>query len=69
MIWTRSVVAELAGAQQVLFAPAVSSAAIDAAEAYRLFHAVKRLTAALVSSGTPARLFIVTRNAQPVGRR
>ena len=59
-------VAELADAQQVVFAPAVSSAAIDVADAYRLFHAVKRLTAALVCDGTPARLFIVTRNAQPV---
>ena len=60
------VVADLADAQQVVFAPAVSSAAIDVAWAYRLFHAVKRLTAALVCSSTPARLFIVTRNAQPV---
>ena len=59
-------VAELADAQQVVFAPAVSGAAIDVAGAYRLFHAVKRLTAALVSGGGPARLFIVTRNAQPV---
>ena len=60
------VLAELADAQQVVFAPAVTGAAIDVAEAYRLFHAVKRLTAALVSSGTPVRLFILTRNAQPV---
>jgi phthiocerol/phenolphthiocerol synthesis type-I polyketide synthase B len=61
------VVAELADARQVVFAPAVhSGAAIDAAQAYRLFRAVKKLTAALVCNGTPARLFIVTRNAQPV---
>ena len=59
-------VAELADVQQVVFAPAVTGAAIDVAAAYRLFHAVKRLTAALVSTSTPARLFIVTRNAQPV---
>ena len=36
------------------------------AEAYRLFHAVKKLTAALVSGAGSARLFILTRNAQPV---
>jgi phthiocerol/phenolphthiocerol synthesis type-I polyketide synthase B len=59
-------VAELGGVQRVLFAPAVTGAAIDVAEAYRLFHAVKRLTAALVCNSTPPRLFIVTRNAQPV---
>ena len=62
-------VAELGDVQRVVFAPAVTGAAIDVAEAYRLFHAVKKLTAALVSDGTPARLFIVTRNAQPVRRR
>jgi phthiocerol/phenolphthiocerol synthesis type-I polyketide synthase B len=59
-------VAELGGVQRVLFAPAVTGAAIDVAGAYRLFHAVKKLTAALVSGGGSARLFIVTRNAQPV---
>ena len=59
-------VAELGDVQRVLFAPAVTGAAIDVAEAYRLFHAVKKLTAALVSGGTPVRLFILTRNAQPV---
>jgi phthiocerol/phenolphthiocerol synthesis type-I polyketide synthase B len=60
------VLAELADAQQVVFAPAVTGTAIDVAEAYRLFHAVKKLTAALVSSAGSPRLFIVTRNAQPV---
>ena len=59
-------VAELGGVQRVLYAPAVTDVPIDVASAYRLFHAVKRLTAALVSSSTPARLFILTRNAQPV---
>ena len=60
-------VTELDGAQQVLFTPAVTGSAIDAAQAYQLFHAVKKLTAALVSSAGSARLFIMTRNAQPVG--
>jgi len=59
-------VAELGGVQRVLFAPAVTGTAIDVVSAYRLFHAVKRLTAAMVSSGGSPRLFIVTRNAQPV---
>ena len=68
MIWTRSVVTELDGAQQVLFTPAVTGAAIDVAEAYRLFHAVKKLTAALVSECRISTA--VHRDTQcPAGRR
>ena len=52
--------------QQVLYAPAVTGSAIDVAAAYRLFDAARTLTAALVSTSTPVRLFMVTRNAQPV---
>src|SRR4029450_8140837 len=50
----------------VLFTPAVTGSAIDAAQVYQLFHAVKKLTAALVSSAGSARLFTVARNARPV---
>ena len=59
-------VADLGRVGRVLYAPAVGGAAIDVAAAYQLFHAVRRLTAALVCSGAAARLFILTRNAQPV---
>ncbi|MCV7089261.1 SDR family oxidoreductase, partial [Mycobacterium interjectum] len=34
--------------------------------AYRLFHEVRMLAAAMVAADMPAKLFIVTRNAQPV---
>ena len=46
--------------------PPSTGTPIDVAAAYRLFNAARRLTAALVSMAVPARLFIVTRNAQPV---
>ena len=59
-------VADLAQVQQVLYAPTATGNPIDVAAAYRLFNEARRLTAALVSRSTPARLFIVTRNAQPV---
>jgi phthiocerol/phenolphthiocerol synthesis type-I polyketide synthase B len=59
-------VADLAGVQNVLYAPTVSAEPIDVAAGYRLFHAAKRLTAAMISGSSPARLFILTRNAQPV---
>jgi phthiocerol/phenolphthiocerol synthesis type-I polyketide synthase B len=58
--------AELADVARVVYAPPVTGAGMDVASAYRVFHAVKRLTAALVSMSSPARLFLVTRNAQPV---
>ncbi len=59
-------VADLAQVQQVLYAPTATGNPIDVAAAYRLFNEARRLTAALVSRSTPVRLFIVTRNAQPV---
>ena len=59
-------VADLARVQQVLYAPTATGTPIDVAAAYRLFDEARRLTAALVSTSNPARLFIVTRNAQPV---
>ena len=53
-------------AQHVLYAPAVTGAAIGVASAYRLFHGARRLAAELATMALPPRLFIVTRNAQPI---
>ncbi|WP_153044937.1 type I polyketide synthase [Mycobacterium kansasii] len=50
----------------VLYAPPVGDDPLDVAQAYRLFHAARRLSAAMTGSSSPAKLFIVTRNAQPV---
>jgi phthiocerol/phenolphthiocerol synthesis type-I polyketide synthase B len=50
----------------VLYAPAVTGACIDVASAYDEFNEVRRLVEELSSMASPPRLFIVTRNAQPV---
>ena len=54
----------------VLYAPSVSSAHLDVASAYRLFNAVRRIAATLATmasnSKLPPKLFVVTRNAQPI---
>ncbi len=55
----------LSTARCVLYAPAVPDG-IDVASSYRLFNAARRLAAALTAVGSPSRLFILTRNAQPV---
>jgi phthiocerol/phenolphthiocerol synthesis type-I polyketide synthase B len=56
----------LSGTNNVLYAPAVPSTHFDVASAYCLFNAARRLAAALVALASPPRLFILTRNAQPV---
>jgi phthiocerol/phenolphthiocerol synthesis type-I polyketide synthase B len=56
----------LAGVDKVLYAPPVSNDPVDVESAYREFHAVRRLAAALVASPWQPKLFILTRNAQPV---
>ncbi|WP_163745515.1 type I polyketide synthase [Mycobacterium lacus] len=56
----------LRGVDNVLYAPPPSGEFLDVAAAYQLFHATRRLAAAMVASGSPPKLFIVTRNAQPV---
>ncbi|MCV7230123.1 type I polyketide synthase [Mycolicibacterium komossense] len=58
--------AALAEVDNVLFAPAVTGSAIDVASAYALFNQAKALVEELLSLPLPPRLFIVTRNAQPV---
>ena len=57
----------LAGVTHVLYAPQVSSGYLDAESGYGLFNAARRLTAAVASMALPPRLFLLTRNAQPVG--
>ena len=56
----------LSGVDHVLFAPPVAAKSLDVGAAYQLFHQVRRLAAAMTLAGTPAKLFLVTRNAQPV---
>jgi phthiocerol/phenolphthiocerol synthesis type-I polyketide synthase B len=59
----------LADVTHVLYAPPLSSGLFAAEPGYELFHAVRRLTAAVAepAAGSPAaRLFLLTRNAQAV---
>ncbi len=56
----------LRGVDNVLYAPPVSGELLDVGAAYQVFHTTRRLAAAMVASSSPAKLFIVTRNAQPV---
>jgi phthiocerol/phenolphthiocerol synthesis type-I polyketide synthase B len=60
----------LAGVTHVLYAPQPSSSPLAAESGYGLFNAARRLSAAAVAMGDvskPPRLFLLTRNAQPVG--
>ena len=56
----------LGGASTVLYAPDVSSNYLDAGSGYRLFNAARKLTTAVATVASPPRLFILTRNAQPI---
>ncbi len=56
----------LEGVDKVLYAPPVSPEPLDVESAYRMFHAARRLAAAMATGGSPAKLFVVTRNAQPI---
>lgn len=55
------------GATHVLYAPGAAAGQFDAAAGYDLFHNVRRLTVTLAALASPPRLFLLTRNAQPVG--
>ncbi|PLV44706.1 hypothetical protein X011_25755, partial [Mycobacterium tuberculosis variant microti OV254] len=55
----------LSGVDHVVYAPA-ADAAVDPARAYELFGQIRRLVTAMTAGAAPARLFIVTRNAQPI---
>jgi phthiocerol/phenolphthiocerol synthesis type-I polyketide synthase B len=60
----------LTGVTHVLYAPQPSPCHFDAEQGYGLFNAARRLTAsvaAMAAMSQPARLFLLTRNAQPVG--
>lgn len=50
----------------VVFAPSVGAQRFAATESYASFHQLRRLVVALAAAGNAPRLFIVTRNAQPV---
>ncbi|MBV9580046.1 MAG: SDR family NAD(P)-dependent oxidoreductase, partial [Chloroflexi bacterium] len=56
----------LAGVTHVLFAPHVISSHFEAESGYGLFNAARRLAAAVTEMGVAPRLFLLTRNAQPV---
>ena len=56
----------LAGVTHVLYAPQMSSGYFDAEPGYGLFNAARRLTASVAAMALPPRLFLLTRNAQPV---
>jgi phthiocerol/phenolphthiocerol synthesis type-I polyketide synthase B len=60
----------LAGVTHVLYAPQMSPDHFDANSGYRLFNGARRLTAsvaAMTQISQPPRLFLLTRNAQPLG--
>jgi phthiocerol/phenolphthiocerol synthesis type-I polyketide synthase B len=57
---------ELAGMSHVLYAPEVASNGLDAESGYRLFHSARNLTAAMARMLLPPKLFLVTRDAQPL---
>ncbi|CKL83413.1 phenolpthiocerol synthesis type-I polyketide synthase PPSB [Mycobacterium tuberculosis] len=60
----------LRGVDNVLYAPPVPGELLDIESAYQVFHATRRLPAAMVASSataiSPPKLFIMTRNAQPI---
>jgi phthiocerol/phenolphthiocerol synthesis type-I polyketide synthase B len=56
----------LGDVDHVLYAPPVPSDPLDVGTAYRLFHQVRRLASAMAAGTSPAKLFLVTRNAQPL---
>jgi phthiocerol/phenolphthiocerol synthesis type-I polyketide synthase B len=57
----------LGGVTHVLYTPQVSPCHFEAESGYGLFNAARRLTAVVASMALPPRLFLLTRNAQPVG--
>jgi phthiocerol/phenolphthiocerol synthesis type-I polyketide synthase B len=56
----------LAGATHVLYAPQAHSDHLDAESGYGFFNAARKLAAAATELGIAPRLFLLTRNAQPV---
>jgi phthiocerol/phenolphthiocerol synthesis type-I polyketide synthase B len=56
----------LSGVDAVLYAPEPPSDPLDVSAGYRLFHSARRLVVELSGLRFPPKLFIATRNAQPV---
>ncbi|PJE23916.1 MAG: polyketide synthase [Mycobacterium sp.] len=56
----------LRGADNVLYAPPAAGDLFDVPAAYQIFDTARALAAAMVAGGLPQKLFIMTRNAQPV---
>ena len=56
----------LAGVTHVLYAPQVSGGQFNFEAGYDLFNAARRLSAAIAEMGVAPRLYLLTRNAQPV---
>ena len=56
----------LAGVKHVLYAPQVTGGQFDFEAGYELFNAARRLTAAIAQTAVAPKLFLLTRNAQPV---
>ena len=56
----------LAEADSVVYAPATPRSAVDVRSAYEIFGEAKKLAQELIAMPSPPRLFIVTRNAEPV---
>ncbi|OBH19908.1 type I polyketide synthase [Mycolicibacter sinensis] len=59
--------AALPGATHVLYAPTTAAADLSAGPAYQVFNTGRRLAAAMADQPVPAKLLLLTRNAQPVG--
>ncbi|SON62533.1 Phthiocerol/phenolphthiocerol synthesis polyketide synthase type I PpsB [Mycobacterium simulans] len=58
----------LRGVDHVLYAPQPSNDPLDVAVTYQLFHQARRLAAAMAAQPVPAKLFLATRNAQPISQ-
>ncbi|OBK32122.1 polyketide synthase [Mycobacterium sp. 1245111.1] len=56
----------LAGVTHVLYAPQVTGGQFDFEAGYELFNAARRLTAAIAETSAAPKLYLLTRNAQPV---
>ena len=54
------------GVSNVVYAPDVPPNCLDAQSGYRMFNAGRRLISALAAMASPPRLFLLTRNAQPL---
>ncbi|MEB3035134.1 type I polyketide synthase [[Mycobacterium] nativiensis] len=59
--------AALSEATRVVYAPDSAAPDLTAAPAYAAFNAGRRLAAAMLDQAAPAKLYLLTRNAQPVG--